>query len=104
MLHGVFTQGTTPTQVFELPFEADQLSDFTITYYQNNKEILKKYPKDCVVEDKYILVTLTQSESLSFSSHCIAEVQLKVITLDGAVLASPTYYVGVEKILDKEEI
>lgn len=59
MLHGAFTQGTTPTQVFELPFEVAQLDNYTITYSQNNEVRLKKRPADCRQENNYIFVTLT---------------------------------------------
>ena len=66
MLHGVFTRGTTPTQIFELPFSAEQIDNVSITYKQKNRVIAKKTLKDCNFEDNKVITSLSQEESLSF--------------------------------------
>ena len=103
MLHGVFTRGTTPTQIFELPFSAEQIDNVSITYKQKNRVIAKKTLKDCNFEDNKVITSLSQEESLSFCEDVVARVQIKV-SIAGKVFASPAYQLGVEEILDEEEI
>lgn len=103
MLDGKFIRGTTPIHRFALPFITSQLSDLTITYGQLGEVIVKKTMEDCDVAENLVTVSLTQQESLSFSPNEIAEVQMKVATIDGDVLASPRYRLAVEDVLDDKE-
>lgn len=104
MLHGIVAQGTTPTQIFELPFEASLLEKVSITYAQNGEILFRKYFRDCYIEKNYLIVELSEQETLLFSSKSKAEVQLKVLTKSGKVFASPQYSLGIEEVLDREEM
>lgn len=104
MLHGIFIQGTTPTQVFELPFSTQELVSATVTYSQCGSIKVKKKTTQCIFENNYIITSLSQKESLLFIPEKTVKVQLKVLTQGGQVFASPLYLLGVEEVLDKEEI
>lgn len=103
MLHGEIIQGTTPTQVFELPFKVNQLKDYSITYSQKNQVILKKKKEECTEENENrVSFVLTQQETLLFDPTLLLEVQMKAYTVGGQAVASDIYQVGVRKVLDKE--
>lgn len=103
MLDGKFIRGTTPTHKFALPFAASVVKDLTVTYCRENGEVIvKKRLRDCAVEDDVVSVTLSQQESLSFEPEEIVEVQIKLSTDGGNVLASPKYRIAVEDALDTE--
>ena len=104
MLHGVFTRGTTPTQVFELPISTNELLGATVTFKQNGKVLVKKKSNQCVFENNYIITSLSQEESLLFMPDKVAKVQLKVLANNNKVFASPSYRLGVEEILEEEEL
>lgn len=95
-------RGTTPTHIFELPFETGLLKDFRISYAQDNKILVEKSTKDCSLDGKKITVTLSQEDTLKFSHLKFVEVQLKVLTNDGAVLATPVQMVSIGAILNDE--
>lgn len=102
MLDGKFIQGTTPTHQFALPFSDSLISDLSITYSENGEVIVKRTLEDCEINNDIVSITLTQQESLSFTPNSIVEVQLKLATNTGSVLASPKYRIGVESALDTE--
>ena len=103
MLDGKFIRGTTPTHTFVLPFHVSLLDNLSVSYRQVGHTIPRvvKNVEECDVEENVVAVTLTQEESLSFTPGKIIEVQLKVITDGGTVLASPMYRLLVEDILDE---
>ena len=102
MLDGKFIRGTTPTHTFELPIALDFVRYLTITYKQDGEVLVKRRLEDCDVHENIVAVTLDQQESLSFLPDEIAEVQLKLLTKGGRVVASPTYRIAVEDALDTE--
>jgi hypothetical protein len=83
MISGSFSRGTTPVQIFTLPFEQELLSDLRITYSQNKKKILTKNKEDVELSGNDIVFTLTQEETFSFVENQNVLVQLKVKTVDG---------------------
>ena len=101
MLDGKFIRGTTPTHTFVLPFSVDLLADLTVTYKQKRRVLVKRTMEECELWDNVVAVTLTQEESLSFLPDEIAEVQIKIFSEGGDVLASPRYRLGVEDVLDE---
>jgi hypothetical protein len=100
MLHGLVTRGSTPTHFFELPFSTQELSDACITYAAETMEPIDFYLSDCRVKDKYIIIDLTQENTLSFPEGEVVEVQIKVLTKSNKVFVSPTYRLGIEKVLN----
>jgi hypothetical protein len=95
-------RGTTPTHTFTLPFNVDLIEDVEITYHQSGKEILQKGTRDCVLNDKTVSVTLTQDDTFNFTDNINVEIQIRVQTNSGEVLASNIFRVSCEKCLSEE--
>ena len=103
MLDGKFIRGTTPTHQFALPFDGGMIKDLTVTYCRDNGEVVvKRRLEECEIVENIVSVTLEQLESLSFQPDEIVEVQIKLSTDGGKVLASPKYRIAVEDALDTE--
>ena len=111
VLDGVFARGTTPVQIFPLigDFKQEDFIDFTITYRQKNRVILKKHKKDTqqiyeVDNHKNIVLVLTQAETLMFNPKIkIVEVQIKGATLGHDVIPLGEYRLRLEDTFDEEE-
>jgi hypothetical protein len=73
MIHGIITRGTTPTQVFELPFSTNELKDISITYTVNDIILVQKRFEDCVFENNYVIIELDQSDTFLFPARKIVE-------------------------------
>ena len=76
MLDGVFSRGTTPTQIFPLPGDLtmSDFHDFIITYRQKGKVIITKTKADCHIipeidSEKNIIVVLSQADTLLFNPN-----------------------------------
>lgn len=95
-------KGTTPTHVFRLPIETSLLEKIRITYKQLGAIILEKTESSLVKTDYELRYQLTQEESLRFSTQGNVEIQVKVLTTSGTVLASQIQSVKVDKILNTE--
>lgn len=89
-------RATTPTHIFALPFETNQLKEVRITYQQSGKTVLQKKENDCTLTGNEIKVELTQEETLLFTPDVRVHIQLRVLTTSGQVMAS-----DVEKVLPK---
>ena len=92
-------RGTTPTIEYELPFDTSVLSEVFVTISQSGNVIIEKEIGDCVLTDCLLTVKLSQDETLSLSASRIAEIQVRMKTVDGDVLASDIYTDDVYKIL-----
>lgn len=95
-------RGTTPTHTFSLPFSVTMISALRITYAQNGRTIMTKTEQDVDASDQEISVRLTQEETLMFSDKSDVEIQLKILSTAGDVLASPVYTVHPLRIIDEE--
>lgn len=95
-------RGTTPTHVFHLNIDIAIIKEVRITYVQFSKTILEKTEKDVTMEDKTIRVKLKQEETLMFREVVPVQLQLKVLTNDGSVLACVVKDLPIEKILSEE--
>lgn len=95
-------RGTTPTHTFRLSIDTSTITEVRITYAQLGKMVIEKTEKGVKMGEKSISLTLTQEESLKFSAGIDVEVQLKVLTNVGTVLASPVISLNVDKILNTE--
>ena len=104
MIHGCFSRGTTPEQVFTLPFERELVADVRITYTQNKTKVLTKLLKDIKFVDNDISFVLSQEETFKFKEKELVLVQLKIKTVDGQVLNSDLIYLRVDPALDNEVI
>lgn len=81
-------RATTPTHTFEIPFDAEIIKDFIITYCQSEKIILEKRLSDCKIDGNIISVKLTQKETNLFDKSINVEMQMRVLTKGGDALAS----------------
>lgn len=81
-------RATTPTHVFELPFEANLVKTIQITYQQEGKTILQKTEADCTITENAIRAVLTQEETLKFDAGKWVYIQLRIVTAGGQVMAS----------------
>ncbi len=95
-------RATTPTHIFTLPFDTDQLKTIRITYRQFGETVLQKNETQCVFTDKAIKVELTQEETLRFQPTAEVFIQLRVMTTDGKVMASEIMQKLPKECLDEE--
>ena len=104
MVDGVFVRGTTPTQIFTLPYDLTMkdVRDVSIAYRQRGRTILVKHLEDChfltdLNSEKDIVVVLSQKETLLFNPHYkIAEVEFKISTVGSDVIPIAKYRMRVE--------
>lgn len=95
-------KGTTPTHMFELPFDSSDVSKIKITYQQNNNTILTKRDADLNFDGNTVSTTLTQEETFLFDHQRTVYIQVRVLTKDNIALTSEIMPVGVDKCLDNE--
>ena len=93
--------GTTPKHTFTFPCETNNNQELKITYSQNKKIILEKYLADCEVDKNSVSYKLTQEETFLFANDVNVELQVRVLTTTGDVLASNIRIVTVERCLDR---
>lgn len=97
-------RGTTPTHTFTLPpnLNASQIKRLKIIYAQGDEPLFCKETDDCVISGDTIQTTLTQEETFMFNCKNMVQMQIRVLTVDGEVIASDEMYASVEKCLDDE--
>ena len=94
--------GTTPTHIFNIPFDTSLVDEVKITYAQEDEIVLIKGTSDCVLDTTTIKVTLSQKDTFLFDSKKSVQVQLRILTKSGEALASVVEHIGVSKCLDNE--
>lgn len=95
-------RGTTPTHTFEMPFDCEKLTAFTITYAQNDVPIVKKSKEDCTVKGATIVVRLNQEDTLKFNDERGVKIQLKIMDGASEVYVSDIIVASVGEVLDDE--
>ena len=97
-------QYTTPTFVFDVNVPENVIADIEVTFKQSNTgtEIQKELVRDNLsIIDNKLNVTLSQEETGKFAvGQC--QVQMRVLTSDGKVLASEIARVKVEPSLSSD--
>lgn len=99
-------KGTTPTLHFNLPIETKNIkaAEIVLQYVDNFKTVtIERTLGECVVGETSIAAVLTQEETLAIPAPAIAKAQLRVLTVDGMVLASLPFEVVVKELL-KESV
>ena len=94
-------RATTPTHAFKLPFEANMLKEIRITYAQGDTIVLEKTEADCTLSGNTVSLMLTQEETLLFNAERV-NIQMRVLTTDGVVMASNKKSVIVQDVLNEE--
>lgn len=95
-------RGTTPTHIFEIPFDSKIIKELKISYAQHNIIIVEKNIEDCVLDGNSISVKLTQRDTLNFSHKRPVEIQIKVLTVSDTVMATTISEVPVGRVLNEE--
>lgn len=106
------TRGTTPTHTFTLPdnLKTATLSAVYITYAQRGETVLEKTLNDVTNNNGVLTCKLTQADTLAFDvldqrcKHDTVEVQVRMKTSDGAVMASNIISIPIMDILKDGEI
>lgn len=98
------TRGTTPVISLRLPFSADALSDFYITFSQNRTVLFEKTKNDCEIEDNIIKFRLTQEDTLRLKSDITVEFQIRAVAVSGDRIASDIMQTTANRILKDGEI
>ena len=94
--------GSTPTHTFTIPFEASSVQKIRVSYGQNDKELVCKTERDCILNGDQVHCTLTQNDTLKFSYTKPLQIQLKVKLDTGKVFLSDLVTCDVEYALCKE--
>ena len=97
-------RGTTPTFVFNLPFDVSTLANCEIYFAQDDTLFVTKSLSDCVASGNQITVTLTQSDTLAFDDEEKLQIQVRFIYTDGTVEATNVTKKKVGQILKEGEI
>jgi hypothetical protein len=94
-------RGTTPTLEFTMPFDTSLIAELYITITQNNATALEKTLSDCNCNDTSVSLTLTQEDTLRLEQkpYSDSEMQIRVRTVAGEVLASNIMRIYVGRIL-----
>ena len=95
-------RGTTPTHIFELPFDTDLIDKVKVIYAQDDEIIVTKEQTACECAANVVSVKLTQEETLKFDCRKSVQIQMRVLTKDGDALASEIKLVDVEKCLESK--
>ena len=94
---------TTPSHIFELPFEAKMIDKLRLVYSQADTIVFVKEVADCEREGQEIRTKLTQKETaLLDCKKNFVEIQAHILTVSGESLVSVPLKVPVEKCLDTE--
>ena len=99
-------KGTTPTLQFNIPFSTSLIktAEIVLQYVDNAKTVtIERSMADCTIGEQSISAVLTQEETLALPAPAIAQVQLRIKTIDDMVLATLPQEVIVKKLL-KESV
>lgn len=94
--------GTTPTHIFEIPFDTSLVKVCKITYSQDSRIILEKKTDECTFDGKFIKTTLSQAETFLFDYKRTVQIQLRVLTQYGEALAADIENIPAHICLDDE--
>ena len=95
-------RGTTPTHIFNIPFDTSLIADLRISYAQGENEVVVKTKDDVTLDGQTITATLKQEETFRFDCSKKVLVQVRVLTLGGEAISSDVMTVSVERCLNNE--
>ena len=95
-------RATTPTHKFEMHTDVNNIEQMIITYKQDGDIVLEKHLADVEKGDEWVRVKLTQEETKLFKDYIPAEVQMRIKTNGGNVVASKIMKVTIGEILNDE--
>lgn len=94
-------RGTTPTLKFKIPYKACMIEDGFVTFSRKGKVFMDiPFSDDRVsVQDKFILITFSQEDTLSFNSKAMYSVQLRILLKGDKAVASNIIAMNIGSIL-----
>ena len=92
-------RGTTPTHYFKTKVDLTGASEIFITYAQEDKKVVEKSINDITIEPEQLTVTLSQTDTLAFSTIGEVEIQCAAKMPPDTVLRSKIIRRPVGKIL-----
>lgn len=95
-------RATTPTHIFNIPFDTSLIKELLITYSQKKIPIVDKVLDDCVLDGKRIALTLTQRDTSKFSDRRNVEIQIRILTTSDTSLAGTIVETEVDRVLDDD--
>lgn len=95
-------RGTTPTHIFTLPFNVDDVKRLVITYAQQCEPLVEKTLEDCELSENKVKVKLTQEDTLRLNNQLPVEIQIRVLTKDNTALASRVTRRAIGEVLSDE--
>jgi hypothetical protein len=66
--------------------------------------LIEKKTADCTLQENSIQAVLTQEETLQIPAPSIVEIQLRVVTTDGTIMATVPEKVTVKRLLKEDVI
>ena len=99
-------RGTTPTLTFTTPYEANLVESGYLTFQQRGTNVLDVPLSDptITVADNAISITLTQEQTLSFTTAAPCAAQIRAVLASGAAVASNIVQIPICAILKDGEI
>ena len=96
-------RGTTPIHTFTTNVDNSLIDKLKIVYAQNDKEIFTKTKEDCTFPDENVIsVKLLQEDTFKLDYTKFVNIQLRIKTLGGEILATEPIIISVTKCLDDE--
>ena len=100
----VMIRGTTPTITFNLPFQANLITNCEVYFAQDGVMKVVKYKDACEMSGKTLSVKLSQAETLLLDPEIQVEMQVRMVFEDGSVEATNIVRGNVGRILKGGEI
>lgn len=97
-------QGTTPTIIFNLPFNVSDIENCEVYFGQNDELLVTKGYNDCTLSGTTMSVTLLQSETLQFDPEEKLQIQARFRYNDGNVEATDIAKIKVGDLLSEARI
>lgn len=97
-------QGTTPTIVFNLPFDVSTIENCEVYFGQDDELLVTKGYNDCILSGTTLTVTLKQSETLQFDPEEKLQIQARFRYYDGVTEATNKTKVKVGDLLSEARI
>lgn len=94
--------GTTPTHYFDIGFDTEIVKKLRLTYAQDDFEIVEKDETQCTYDGTVISTELSQEDTLAFEVGKDIEIQLRILTEQGAVITSNICTIKADKSLNRE--
>ena len=101
-------RATTPTHTFTLPETLDNYVEIQVTYKQCKTELVKDAKADGPVssgmdfDEKEVIIHWTQEETLMFDTSKPLLAQVRVVDVNGNVMASQKFSIQIKYTLNEE--